>query len=169
LPRDVERALAEQLDLEAVLVDPNLHVYRNASWAPIRTELKGAAIDAATNSLFFDAAAAVELSGSPPLLTDRSGYATAQGTVNAGSVAYLADASSSRWSLSVNGHDAPRAKAFGWANQFRIDEGGSATLRFNTPITRYALLAFQVALWTLAIRRLLTWRKEERSLKGATA
>jgi GT2 family glycosyltransferase len=169
LPRDVERALAEQLDLEAVLVDPNLHVYRNASWAPIRTELKGAAIDAATNSLFFDAAAAVELSGSPPLLTDRSGYATAQGTVNSGSVAYLAAASSSRWSLSVNGHDAPRAKAFGWANQFRIDEGGSATLRFNTPITRYALLAFQVALWTLAIRRLLTWRKEERALKGAPA
>jgi hypothetical protein len=169
LPREVERALAEQLDLEAVLVDPNLHVYRNTSWAPIRTELRGAAVNAATSAPFFDAAAAVELSGSPPLLTDHSGYGTAKGAVNAGSVAYLADASSSHWSLTVNGHDAARAKAFGWANQFRIDESGSATLRFNTPITRYALLAIQVGLWTAAIRRLFRWRKEEQPRKGATA
>jgi hypothetical protein len=71
--------------------------------------------------------------------------------------------------LTVNGHDAARAKAFGWANQFRIDESGSATLRFNTPITRYALLAIQVGLWTAAIRRLFRWRKEEQPRKGATA
>jgi hypothetical protein len=71
--------------------------------------------------------------------------------------------------MTVNGHDAPRSKAFGWANQFRIDESGAARLRFNTPITRYALLAIQIGLWTTAVRRLLRWRKEERPQKAATA
>jgi hypothetical protein len=163
LPRDVERALAEQLDLQEVIADPHLHVYRNVSWAPTRTELKGPAADAATQSPFFDAAAATGLAGSPPLLTDHSGYATAKGRVNDSSVVYLGDASSPHWSLTINGHDAPRAKAFGWANEFRVGQGGTAALHFNTPISRYALLAVQVALWLVAIRGLRRWRAQERA------
>ena len=83
--------------------------------------------------------------------------------MNAGSTIYLADASSPHWSLTVNGRDAPRTKAFGWANEFRVDQGGSATLHFNTPISRYALLVVQVGLWVMAIRRLRRWRAEERA------
>ena len=132
--------------------------------SPIRTELKGPAIEAASRSPFFDAAAAIDLTGSPPLLTDQSGYATATGAVNAGSVVYLANASSPNWSLTVNGRDAPRTKAFGWANEFRVDQAGSATLRFITPLSRYVLLAVQVALWATAIRRLRRWRAEERAV-----
>ena len=163
MPRDVERALGEQLDLQQVLADPHLHVYRNVSWAPIRSELKGPAIDAASQSPFFDAAAATDLSNSPPVLTDKSGYASAKGAVNAGSVLYLGDASSTHWSLTVDGHDAPRTKAFGWANEFKIDQGGTASLRFSTPISRYALLAIQLALWVIAIRGLRRWRAQEHS------
>ena len=162
LPAAVERALGEQLDLQEVLADPHLHVYRNVSWAPIRTELKGSAVDAASRSPFFDAAATADLSGLPPLLTDRAGYANAKGAVNGGSIVYLANASSPRWSLSVDGRDAPREKAFGWANQFRVDQSGTATLRFSTPISRYALLLVQVALWVLALRRLWQWRTQGR-------
>jgi hypothetical protein len=163
LPAAVERALGEQLDLQSVLTDPGMHVYRNVSWAPLRTELQGAAVDASTRSAFFDASSAVDLAGSPPLLTDRTGYATAKGHVNDGSTVYLATESSSRWSLSVDGHDATRAKAFGWANEFRVDRGGTATLRFHTPLSRYVLLAVQIGLWFVAIRRLWAWRAEERA------
>jgi hypothetical protein len=165
LPRDVERALGEQLDLQEVLADPHLHVYRNVSWAPIRTELKGAAVEAASNAPFFDAAAATDLTGSPAVLTDHSKYATAKGSVNPGSTIYLANAASPNWSLTVNGHDAARTKAFGWANEFRVDQGGTATLHFQTPITRYALLAIQAALWIVAIRRLRQWRSQERAAR----
>jgi hypothetical protein len=154
LPADVERALAEQLDLQEVLDDPNLHVYRNVSWAPTRAELKGAAADAASQSPFFDAAATTDLSGAPPLLTDHSGYASAKGHVNAGSTVYLANESSSHWSLTVDGRDAPRTKAFGWANQFRVDQAGNASLHFSTPISRYVLLLVQVGLWVFVIRQL---------------
>jgi GT2 family glycosyltransferase len=163
LPRDVERALAEQLDLQEVLADPHLHVYRNVSWAPIRTELKGPAVEAASRSPFFDAAAATDLTGLPAVLVDHSGYGTAKGAVNADSVIYLADASSPHWSLTVNGREVSRTKAFGWANEFRVDQAGSATLHFNTPISRYALLAVQVLLWVVAVRRLRRWRAHERA------
>jgi GT2 family glycosyltransferase len=163
LPADVERALGEQLDLQEVLADPNLHVYRNVSWAPIRTELKGDAVSASQQSPFFDAAASTDLTNSPPVLTDQAGYASAKGKVNAGSTIYLGDASSPRWSLTVNGNSAPRTKAFGWANSFAVDQGGTAALHFDTPVSRYALLAIQVFLWAVAVRRLLRWRAEERS------
>jgi hypothetical protein len=163
LPAAVERALGEQLDLQEVLADPHLHVYRNASWAPIRTVLQGSAVDAASKSPYFDSAAAADMSRLPPALTEHSGYATASGKVDGGSVLYLANASSARWSMAVNGRVVPRSKAFGWANQFQIDQGGSAKLHFNTPISRYGLLFIQVALWAFALRRLWRWRSQERA------
>ena len=167
LPAAVERSLAEQLDLQEVLVDPTLQVYRNVAAAPIRTELRGNAVDASTQPSFVDGAGSVSIAGSPPLLTDHSGYGFAKGAVNAGSTMYLADESSSHWSLSVGGHDAPRYTAFGWANAFQVRDSGIATLRFKTPITRYALLAVQVALWAFVIHRLWIWRRNERAERRA--
>jgi GT2 family glycosyltransferase len=163
LPADVERALAEQLDLQEVLNDPELHVYRNVSWAPVRTALRPDAAQASTISPYFDSAATVDLAGSAPVLTDRVEHTSAQGPVDAGTTVYVADASSPNWALRVGGADMPRAKAFGWANSFAVDRSGVATLRFNTPILRYAFLLLQVALWFVALRWLRRWRADERS------
>jgi hypothetical protein len=166
LPTEIERALAEQLDLQEVVTDPTLHVYRNVVSAPIRTELRGPAVDASAVPSYFDGAGSVSLAGSPPLLTDHSGYTTANGSVNADSTVYVAN-DSSRWSLSVNGHDAPRTTGFGWANAFHVGETGNATLRFNTPITRYGLLLVQLALWVLLIRALWRGRGADRAAMRA--
>jgi len=103
----------------------------------------------------------VSIAGSPPLLTDHSGYGYAKGAVNAGSTVYLGDRTSSHWSLSVDGDDAPRRTAFGWANAFDVGQSGTATLRFKTPITRYALLVLQAVIWALVLRRLWAWRRDE--------
>jgi hypothetical protein len=166
MPTEIERALAEQLDLQEVLADPTLHVYRNVVSAPIRTELHGPAVDASALPSYFDAAGSVSLAGSPPLLTDHSGYTTAKGSVNVDSTVYVANESSSRWSLSVNGHDMPRTTGFGWANAFHVGEAGNATLKFSTPITRYALLLVQLALWVLLIRWLWRARRADRAATG---
>ena len=161
LPAGLESALTEQLDLQEVLSDPQLHVYRNVSWAPSRAELSGPAAEAARQTAFFDAAAGVDLAGSSPLLTDASGHTSAEGDVNAGSTVYVAAASSPRWSLDVEGGDAARTKAFGWANAFTVDRSGKATLKFATPIVRYGVLALQVGLWVVAVRQLRRRRAEE--------
>jgi hypothetical protein len=164
LPQGVERALAEQLDLQEVLGDPELHVYRNVSWAPVRAAVSGPALDAVQRSAaFFDSAATADLSSSPPALTDHSGHARAEGPVDKDSTVYLAAASSGNWSLHVAGADMPRTKAFGWANSWTVDRSGVATLSFKTPITRYGLLALQVILTVYALRRLWRWRAEERN------
>jgi GT2 family glycosyltransferase len=158
LPAVLEQALGEQLDLQQVLADPHVAVYRNAAWAPARALLPAAAASAAQRSPFFDVAAATDLSGAPPALVEQSGYATATGPVPDAATLYLADASSPRWSLTVDGRNAPRSKAFGWANSFTIDKGGHAMLTFSTPATRYGLLVIEAALWIGAVRRLRRWR-----------
>jgi hypothetical protein len=89
---------------------------------------------------------------------------------------YLANDSSARWSLKVDGRTAPRTTAFGWANAFHVDQGGTAKLTFKTPLQRYLLLLLQVALWAGAAVLWFRWRgrashdeRDERDGHGATA
>jgi hypothetical protein len=166
LPPAVDRSLAEQLDLQQVLADPQVQVYRNAAWAPSRTTLSPPAAEAAKAGPYFDAVAGVDLTGSPPMLTDHEGHTTASGNTGAATNLYLADAANSHWSLDVDGRTAPRTDAFGWANTFAIERGGSAKLSFKTPVQRYALLVLQVVLWIGAI---LLWRRSRRAAKAAAS
>jgi hypothetical protein len=165
VPPAVDRSLAEQLDLQQVLADPHIQVYRNVAWAPSRTTLSPAAAEAAKTGQFFDVIAGVDLTGSPPMLTDHEGYTSASGDTGAATNLYLADAATSRWSLEVDGHSAPRAEAFGWANVFAIDQGGAAKLSFKTPLQRYGLLVLQVGLWVGAV---IVWRRTRRPSKAVT-
>jgi hypothetical protein len=166
LPPAIDRSLAEQLDLQQVLADPHVQVYRNVAWAPSRTTLSPAAAEAAKSGPFFDVIAGVDLTGSPPLLTDHEGYTTASGNTGDATNVYLASASTSHWSLQVDGKSAPRSEAFGWANAFTVDRGGAAKLRFKTPIQRYALLLVQVLLWVGAI---VLWRRARRTSRATTS
>jgi hypothetical protein len=161
----IDRSLAEQLDLQQVLADPHVQVYRNVAWAPTRTTLSPSAAEAAKSGPFFDVVAGVDLTGSPQMLTDHEGHATASGNTGTATNLYLANAANSHWSLEVDGHSAPRTEAFGWANAFAIDRGGSAKLSFKTPLQRYGLLVAQVVLWVAAV--LLLWRSRRRSKAGA--
>ena len=49
----------------------------------------------------------------------------------------------------------------------KTEDSGIATLRFKTPITRYALLVLQVALWAFVVHRLSTWWRNERAERRA--
>jgi len=82
---------------------------------------------------------------------------------------YVAEAASSGWHLSVDGHTVPRQQAFGWANGFPVAQGGNATLSFRTPISRYAALVVQVGLWAVAVVLLVRWRRERRAMVRAEA
>ena len=161
LPDAISRSLGEQLDLQQVLADPTVQVYRNIAWAPARTVLGPAAQQASTQSPFFDVVAGVDLTGSPPALVEHTGYARASGPVADGNDVYLSAASSSHWSMAVDGRPAPRTKAFGWANSFAVAKGGHAQLAFDTPVQRYGLLALQVLLWAYAVCRWWRGRKDD--------
>jgi GT2 family glycosyltransferase len=159
----IDRSLAEQLDLQQVLADPQVQVYRNVAWAPSRTTLSPSAAEAAKGGPFFDVVAGVDLTGSPSMLTDHERYTTASGNTGAAANLYVASAANSNWSLDVDGRSAPRTEAFGWANAFAIDRGGSAKLSFKTSVQRYWLLALQVVLWVGALVLLRRTRRKSRA------
>lgn len=148
-PEALTRALASQLDLEPVAgVDRSLTVYRNSSWAPMHTVLPEG-MDGAASGI--EALVRTDLSGLEPALTDHdSDGIEAEGAVPDDSEVYVATNAAPDWRLVVDGEEAPRHDAFGWANAFRVDDGGEASLRYDTPLRRHVLLAGQLVLWVVA-------------------
>lgn len=150
VPPRILNTLDEQLDLEALEVNPALQVYRNIAWAPSRSFLADADVGAGEGSSL-SLAAATDLSGSEVALPDEIHYNKFQGPVEAGDEVYLASASASGWQLRSGGETAERREAFGWANAFAATGDGGATLRYRTPVARYGLLALQALLWFVVL------------------
>ena len=152
-PPGLVEALDQQVDLRQVSSDPSLRVYENAAWIPGRAVLgEGAA--AASRTQGVDELLRADLGGSTAVLQRRRSDTRFEGEVPAGSEVYVASAASGRWDLRVEGRSAPRRTAFGWANAYSVDEGGSATLRYRTSPLRWAAIAIEVGLWVFAVRAL---------------
>lgn len=154
----VRDALASQLDLVQINVNPAVTVYENSAWIPTRALLPSSdagdmgseaveprdALAAATRTDFGDATSA---------LGDEQGPTTFQGPVDGEGELYLASGPTDGWNLEVEGEEAERRAVFGWANAFDLPRGGTARLTFHTPLTRYLLIALQAALWILVLSR----------------
>ena len=65
---------------------------------------------------------------------------------------YVAATADDNWKLEVDGDEMVRRDAFGWANVFDVDDavGSDASLRYDTPLKRHALLLAQVVVWIVA-------------------
>jgi len=150
VPPRILNTLDEQLDLEALEVNPALEVYRNIAWAPSRTFLADAEVGAGDDSSLSQAAT-TDLSGSAVALPEDVHYNKFEGPVEAGDQVYLASAGAPGWQLRSGGETAERREAFGWANAFAVTGGGDATLRYRTPVVRYGLLALQALLWAVVL------------------
>jgi GT2 family glycosyltransferase len=149
--RGLATALDGQLDLERVDVDAALLLYRNTAALPGRAVLQQPAPPAplpgeASPRQLREIAA---LDAEPALAT--RGYDRAGGELPAGTL-FQSVARSDRWRLVVDGTTvAPNEKpAFGWATSYAVEQGGAASLSYDTPVTRYLLLGLQVALWLVA-------------------
>jgi GT2 family glycosyltransferase len=156
VPAELSSTLAVQLDLRRVDVPAGLTVYENEAHLPMVAAVPPG-FDADDSTSIADAIAA-DLSGATPVLLDGRGHARWSGEVRSGARVLLAAAASSRWQLQVDGASAPREKAFGWANGFDVAQGGDATLRYQTPATRYGMLALQTLLWLVAVRAVIGHR-----------
>lgn len=156
-PATITDALAGQLDLERVEVNPGVIVYRNAAFVPERALLSrdGAQVVASPT---LAAAAGADLSSAKPVLRHRAGASRFTGPIPSPGTVYVASASSSRWQLTSGGQAARRDKALGWANRFTVERAGDATLRYRTPLVRYLLLLAQVLLWVVAVQVWVRWR-----------
>lgn len=143
--------LAGQLDLAKVELIPGIDVYRNTAWGPAvaqlpaDTEVPEGGGDAITDRTID------QLAGAPAPLTTDAGVGPATGQLDGAATIYLSSAASDQWELTRDGQAIDRQDALGWANQYRVDGGGSVELAYATPPTRSAWLGLQVLLWLAAL------------------
>ena len=162
-PPDLAAALDAQVDLKKLQGDDSLLVYENAAWAPLRAKLPAGA---ATEGQFELAALrSVELAGSAPVLPRQRSATSFTGPLTEADNVLLAEGSSSRWQLRVDGRSAPRSEAFGWANAFVAPATGEASLRYRTSPLRYGFILGQAALWVVALRMALVARRARAAVR----
>ena len=150
LPVEMVDALGAQLDLVEVAVNPAYLVFRNEAARSARSVV----LPGAGSGTLFEVTAE-DLAGSSPVLPRQTGRTTFEGTIESGSRVHHSVAASDNWSLEVDGRDAPREKLFGWAGGYLPETGGDAVLRYETTPLRYGMVALQLVLWFLVIRRIL--------------
>jgi hypothetical protein len=156
VPDTLISSLGSQLDLRKVDIDDALYVYENTSWIPERAALSSGAAAASSES-DLAALAATDLGTSAPVLPGSSAT-NGRGPLPAG-VVFLAQASSDRWRLQVDGASVARRPAFGWANAFTVPAAGQGRLSYRTPLTRRMALLGQLAAWVIVVGVLVRGRQ----------
>jgi hypothetical protein len=136
--------------------DEALTVYENASWVPGRARL-GVEAAAASKAATAAALPGASFSGSEPVLDRRSSVVRFGGDVPLGSEVHLAQASSSRWELTVDGRRQSRRDGFGWANGWTVETSGQGRLRYRTSPLRWAAVLVELAIWVAVVRA--WWRR----------
>jgi GT2 family glycosyltransferase len=167
VPGDLTATLAAQLDLEPLDVPAGLIVYRNQASLPTRASVPSS-VDV-TSGGGAAGALTLDLSAATAVLPDEEGRLRWSGSLDGDTTVLLSASSSDQWELKVDGEAAHRVKPFGWATGFEVPDGGDATLRFRTPLVRYAVIAIQAIAWLWAMRLLVRGRFESPSRPRAFA
>jgi len=144
-------ALGDQLDLQQVEANAAVQLYRNVAWRPIVSTVPVASDDPS------DLPPVVDLSGAPLGTTGlaAAGATSYRGTVEPG-IVNLAEGADVGWVLDVAGRDVPATRSFGWGTRFRVEQGGTATLEYRTPVLYRVRQTAQAAGWVLVA--VIAWR-----------
>ncbi|MGH9213158.1 MAG: glycosyltransferase [Acidimicrobiales bacterium] len=164
-PPELVEALAGQLDLRRVGIDPAALVFRNLAALPERSAHED-----------LDALAVTPPGQRPgsvgevaaPVLQEADGYGRWTGWLPAGGTMVQSVGASDRWVLEVDGVAAPRRTAFGWANAFDVGPGGQAVLRYETPASYHLVLAGQALLWLAVVLMAVRLRRPSTEVGPAT-
>ena len=147
-----------QLDLDSVTVNPGYGCTRTPLTAPPGPVPAGTDLPSGGQDLTDRIVPG--LSETPAVLPDIEGYSEWSGRLEQPGELFVS-AAGDGWKLQVDGSDVSSSEALGWANSFPVEQAGSATLRFDTPVARWLALAGQVALWVIALAYLLRVRVRE--------
>jgi GT2 family glycosyltransferase len=160
-PTELLSMLDDQLDLANVDVTGGVAVYRNAAWGPARAQLPAGTSFPPGGPGIADRTVP-ELAGAPTALPDTSSFASYSGSLAQPTMVYLS-AGTSRWNLEVGGRRVSATRVLGWANAFDAPAGSSATLRYDTPSSRWLWLGGQVLAWLLLLGAMFRTRVRAQS------
>ena len=144
-PRSLVDSLSRQLDLRRRYASPDLVIFENTSWVPLRSVL--------TES----GAASSKLAGATSMIATNIGGASAFGesvrpeSSTSGQVqpstVHLGVPYTSRWKLTANGQNIAARPAFGLTNAYDIPTESLVTLTFQSSVIHMALILVQFVVW----------------------
>jgi len=144
-PRGLTDALASQLDLRRRYASPDLVIYENTSWIPVRSMLSADAAEASASGGAVSLIAN-DIAGATPILHSRRDEDGMASVIDAG-VVHVAVPFTSSWKLTVGGVPVAARPAFGVTTAYDVPQGGTAVLDFDTSFMRTALVLVQFGLW----------------------
>ena len=148
-PAGLVEALSRQLDLRRQFASPDLVVFENTAWVPVRSVLTAAGAESS------------KLAGATSMITTNIGGAAALPSVDRSDAAVSAEVApgtvhlavpfTSRWKLTVNGAGVPARPAFGLTTAFDVASPGRATVSYESTTLHSALVLVQFVAWCLMI------------------
>ena len=148
-PPGLVEALSRQLDLRRQFASPDLVVFENTAWVPVKSVLTPAGAEssklAGATSMI-----ATNISGAVSLPASDRPNATVASDVVAGTL-HLAVPYTSRWSVTVDGVAVPARPAFGLTTAFDIAAPGRAVVTYKTTAVHTVLVVLQFVAWCLLI------------------
>jgi hypothetical protein len=153
-------SLSRQLDLRRRFASPDLVVFENTAWVPVRSMLtqegaRSSNLAGASSMITADIAGAASLPvvGRP----DESVIADVQpGTL------HLAVPFTSRWSVTLEGSDVPGRPAFGLTNAYDIPAAGRVEIAFEPTWLQRVMVPLQLLGWIVVIA-VATGRRRRRT------
>jgi hypothetical protein len=144
-PRGLVDSLSRQLDLRRLYASPDLVIFENASWVPVRSMLTAAG---ASSSELAGATSmiATDISGATPLPTPTRPEGAVEADVEPGTV-HLAVPFSSHWKLTLDGNTIEARPAFGLTNAYDIASAGRIRLGFKSSSVHSISVLLQFAAW----------------------
>ena len=149
LPTGLVEAIDEQLDIVSIQGVPTVELFENTSWIPTYSILTGETA-AASRTAGNEALVRSDLTSVVPAFSGTDARSSATMAVPVGTV-HIGVPFDQNWQLEVDGVDLEPRRAFGVTTAFDVQTAGTATLSYDTPGSRTALLLLQLLLWLVAM------------------
>jgi GT2 family glycosyltransferase len=165
-PRGLIDSLSRQLDMRRLYASPDLVVFENASWVPVRSVLTAAGAHSSTLA-GATSMIATDIAGATPLPSPARPEGAIEADVIEGTV-HLAVPFSSHWKATVDGKNIVARPAFGLTNAYDIVAPGHLRLSFESSLIHTLAVLAQFAAWCVVAFFAIARPRRKRRGYGAT-
>jgi GT2 family glycosyltransferase len=156
-PQGLVESLSRQLDLKRKFASPDVVIFENSSWLPVRSMLteigqQSSQLAGAKSMITADIGGATALPSAPYF------NSTVRSEVEPGTL-HVAVPFTPRWKVFVDGQEFVSRPAFGITNAYDIDRPGLATISFASSRLHSVLVVIQFAAWSVVVFIALSRRR----------
>lgn len=160
-PLGLVDSLSRQLDLKRKFASPDLVVFENSAWVPVRSVLTDVG---AQNSQLAGARSMIttDIAGATALPAVDHAQQSVVADVAAGTV-HLAMPFTSQWKVELDGQSIASRPAFGLTNAYDLPNEGTVKIFYSTSPLHSFLVAVQFVAWAVLVYFALSRRRRRQS------